>query len=431
MRMLWRLSAINVDGVGAEAQPSRSLRMYRGFCIVWNLGYWIAMCIQLYAVGKWHLASFMLLVALTVALPCQVICWSMHDNHGFHLLIMLTILKTHSSRLYKHINKLFLLVFAAMGGAMLYIPPMYAIQDRPTMGLSEYHDMTDIALYICFGFTDLISWVPAGFSVVISTCLIMLGHYSECEAHRWGSLHNYREYIGSGDALYDLQVIYLRIVQTSSCWTKVVFWGLTSSSIAFFAMFLSYLSEEGIMWSVYPPLAIMLPSLWSTGLAGGAVTSRFTRIYISICTRSPLLLEKAEGEDDDSATVETRNKRLTHDIVSLDIQTKLSQSGRGSSNNLLKTGGLFVKPGIDKIGEGSEDAGDDIEEANPNISWIKTEEFARYRQAHLDIMELCKHFEDIFGIRLFGLKISAAQIVQIATFYGTGATLILQNNGKM
>ena len=193
------------------------------------------------------------------------------------------------------------------------------------------------------------------------------------------------------------------------------------------------MADEGFMLSVFPPLGIMLPALWSTAFAAGAVTSRFVRIYIAINTRSPLLLlrsgdETGGGEEDGKQDRQHRDtdKFLKNAGVSLSITTEI------------------VKDKKDDILDDLEDLDDDLEAAvssskNPkekfdvdlSSNWTSTPEFTAYKSSHLLLMELCKHFEDIFGVRIFGLKITAAQLLQIATFYGTGATLILQNSGKV
>jgi len=62
---------------------------------------------------------------------------------------------------------------------------------------------------------------------------------------------------------------------------------------------------------------------------------------------------------------------------------------------------------------------------------LNSVELKKYQDEHDKLLELCKHLEDIFGVRVFGMKVTAAQILQLATFYGTGATLIIQNSGKL
>lgn len=361
---------------------------------------------------------------------------------------MISILKTHKQKVFKFVNYGYGLVFAAAGGAMLYIPTAFGFLDLETMRIDDYlfgeTSFQSRLFWWVTGYASLACWVPAGFSLVLSCCSIMAGHYVECEKHRDRCLNDFRVYIGKGDALYDLQVIFLRITQTSSSWSKCVLWSLAASSICFFYMLVTYLSGEGFLYSVYPPLGIMLPALWSTAFAAGAVTSRFVRIYIAINTRSPLLLQR-NGEEEEAAGVTSErgrretnaNKLLMTGGVSLSITTGIGGNISGVNSDLIKEDGEKGGGGKGKEEEEEEkgekengvhfSASTNIEEGN----WVLSPEFGEYKDAHLLLMELCKHFEDIFGIRIFGLKITAAQLLQIATFYGTGATLILQNSGKV
>ncbi|GMH65623.1 hypothetical protein TrST_g8439 [Triparma strigata] len=437
MRFLWTCAGISISNLGESPKISLKLKVARVLMVVCSLGYWIMVAACFFSAGHFHSACFMLCIGFLVSLPSQMLCWYYHDHHSLHLLLMISVLKTHAGKIFKRINYGYGAVIAAAGGALVYIPTVYSFYDLDLMKVEKMLFGVDNLQVRIFwwiaGYISLFSWVPSGFSLVLSCCSIMAGHYVECETHRSRCLTSYRTYITSNSALYDLQVIFLRIVQTSSSWSKCVLWALTSSSMCFFYMLVTYLADEGFMLSVFPPLGIMLPALWSTAFAAGAVTSRFVRIYIAINTRSPLLLlrsgdETGGGEEDGKQDRRHRDtdKFLKNAGVSLSITTGI------------------VKDKKDDISDDSEDLDDDLEAAvsssknpkvkfdvDPSSNWTSTPEFTAYKSSHLLLMELCKHFEDIFGVRIFGLKITAAQLLQIATFYGTGATLILQNSGKV
>ena len=326
-------------------------------------------------------------VAILVAMPAQLLCWWFHDRHNVHLFLMASVLRQHRPRTWEFIKgKIGLGSLAIVGGSTLYILLSYIFIDmKGSSDLGLYASYSDCAISLTVGTWF---WGAPAISVILSFATVLAGHYAEC-LHLKAEVHNnYLKYVPGGDALYDLHVVFLRIVETSETWSKVVLWSLTASSACFFIMLFA-LVNDGIVYSLYPPNGILLTILWVPAMASGSVTARFVQIYISINTRSPLLLPEADLRNYNQRVLRRREKSVV---------------------------------------EGSDKVSTKVAAAAAPAKMLSGEELEKYSLEHLKLLELCKHLEDIFGIRVLGMKVTAAQILQLATFYGTGATLIIQNS---
>jgi hypothetical protein len=144
-----------------------------------------------------------------------------------------------------------------------------------------------------------------------------------------------------------------------------------------------------MLWSLYPAMVVMLPSLWSVGFASGAVSARFVKIYSAASIRSPILLKGVA-----------------------DTGTSTSRAG------FLKDGdGGKEAGGVRLAGEGF----DEKWEGNCD---------AEYEAAHEKLMGSCKHLEETFGVRVLGLKITSAMMMEMMGMYATVLTLIVGNMEK-
>mmetsp|Transcript_8130 Transcript_8130/g.16412 ORF Transcript_8130/g.16412 Transcript_8130/m.16412 type:complete len:455 (+) Transcript_8130:159-1523(+) len=394
---LWKLSGLHVyhnhetfhqtvvgGGRSSHIGIPWQLKLYRLYCVIIATSYFANFALHFGRAGKTHTMVFLFLVYILVALPGQILCWVLHDKYNIHLFLMLSSFRRHKPKYWKHAGKVIVLIFATILTSQVYILVTFRLVDMPALKIIETMPRTTIWFSLSFW-----SWVPACFSLVLTLCLIMSGHYVEANSLKREIHDNYLKVIPKGDALYDLHVIFLRIVETSETWSKAIVWCLLSSSICFFFMLITYITD-GMIYSVIPAMAIMLPALWIPALACGSVTARFIQIYISVNTRSPLLLPECDARNQKDRMLRRRNK---------------GENEQGSD-----------------VKEGGED----------EESWEKQldgEALEKYTDEHDKLLELCKHLEDIFGVRVFGLKITASQILQLATFYGTGATLIIQNSG--
>jgi hypothetical protein len=54
-----------------------------------------------------------------------------------------------------------------------------------------------------------------------------------------------------------------------------------------------------------------------------------------------------------------------------------------------------------------------------------------YDSEHHKLMDLCKHMEDIFALRIFGLAITSARISEIFAFYATVMSVIVQKASEI
>jgi hypothetical protein len=412
--LLWKLSGINSHGMSAaEGTPvPRCVLVLRAVLLSYNLCSWVYLSYTWTTVGASYFAAFYVAVCLLIALPCQAMAWRLHDvfDHRMHLLLMLCVVKTHMARAWRYVNHLALLVMGVVAASTGYIAVVFVFYDAPAHGLdygegavvqarNAAHWPTANASLVLWSFAmalNVLSWAPCGFSLVLSTLAIMAGHFSECE-HLNGMLHtDYKSYISSGDALYDLHVVFLRVVTTSSAWSLVVLWALAGSSVVFFLMIISFL-RDGMLWAVFPMLGIMLPALWVTGLAAGSISARFTRIYISVNARAPLLLNEIEA-----------------DVVS-------NMEGVGQVER--KKSEIAQKSDLEEGRGGAKSESGQCSDGNS----FSPADMVTYKREHTKLLELCKHFEDIFGVRILGMKVTNSHILQILTFYSTGTTIILQN----
>ena len=303
---------------------------------------------------------------------------------------MASIFRRHKPNIWRHAGKVVTLIIATISSSIVYIVLCFQLVDMPRLGLVESLPRTIIWLTMSF-----LTWVPSAFSLVLSLCVIMAGHYVECRYLKTSVHDDYLKCIPSGEALYDLHAVFLRVVETSETWSKAVAWCLGSSSMCFFFMLITYVTD-GLAFSVIPPMSIMLPCLWIPAFACGSVTARFVHIYISVNTRSPLLLPETDEKNYNKSYLRRRSVSVREEVV--------PQEGEGDEE------------------EGGEAA------ATPQWNRLTGAALMKYEDEHDKLLELCKHLEDIFGIRVMGLKVTASQILQIATFYGTGATLIIQNS---
>jgi hypothetical protein len=178
---------------------------------------------------------------------------------------------------------------------------------------------------------------------------------------------------------------------------------VVGSSVCFFTMVLAFFQSH-MSWSTYPGMSIMLPALWLPGFASGVVTGRFIWIYSAATARSPVLLRAMAGE-------ETAN--LGNDDAG---GVKRFVSVKGSLESSLFNAKPVVDPASSKgeaEGEWKNDdrcvvltqPGDAAALAPPPPPLTLLVRARRYATAYKELMELCKHQEDIFGIRAFGLKV--------------------------
>jgi hypothetical protein len=113
-------------------------------------------------------------------------------------------------------------------------------------------------------------------------------------------------------------------------------------------------------------------------MVGGVVSSRLLPIYLAICNKSPLLL--AVDFDSCDAFVLTKSNSRRSVVNKGDDDA----AGKGEGTRLHK-----------------------------------------YSTAHHRLVELCKDHEDIFGLRVFGHKISLQIMIQMFAVYYTVVTLVL------
>ena len=88
----------------------------------------------------------------------------------------MSIMKRHSPWIFKHITLLLFLINGTIVGSWLYIVVTFQLLDCPERGIVELILETAVFSYLSF-----MCWVPACFSLVISVCVIMVGHYKECQ----------------------------------------------------------------------------------------------------------------------------------------------------------------------------------------------------------------------------------------------------------
>ncbi|GMI13481.1 hypothetical protein TrLO_g4207 [Triparma laevis f. longispina] len=156
----------------------------------------------------------------------------------------------------------------------------------------------------------------------------------------------------------------LRVAQTSDMWSRLVLLACLSSSLCYFLLVIAYMHDRVIVWSLYPAILIMLPALWGVGLASGAVSARIVKIYIAASIRSPILLKGVVAKNGAEKTA-------------------------GDLSGLVSRTGFLKDDGFDEKWEDNCDAA--------------------YEDAHPQLMESCKHLEEAFGVRVYGLKITSTQ----------------------
>ncbi|GMI42462.1 hypothetical protein TeGR_g9639, partial [Tetraparma gracilis] len=287
LRLMFRLSLCD------SPAPARM------FLYVLTVLHWIFLACENAWAGNTWLATFYATICIFVYTPLIMMLWFLWDNHRGVLIQMLASLRSHSPAVFARINlgaAFFILVSL---GAGVLISLLYIFIDRPRFRDDLYESPTSNLERIggCLsGLFCLFSLAQSGFTLVFSYLLITFAHFKECEHLTSKILDEPERYIGSGDALYDLNVVALRVQQTSHWWAKVVIPTVVGSSVCFFTMVLAFFQSH-MSWSTYPGMSIMLPALWLPGFASGVVTGRFIWIYSAATARSPVLLRAMAGEE--------------------------------------------------------------------------------------------------------------------------------------
>lgn len=339
---------------------------------------------ELVASDKMLVAAFLSVVCITVVWPLQLAFWYLYDHHNMHFFVMLESIKFHSPGAYGKINLLFKLVQLTIATSSIAVPILYFIFDRPNMTHTNFGDQADPAWYapiVIAAFASAMNlWTSCGFSVVLCSILISFVHIKECTALNKLILTDFYAYISSGNAVNDLNLLTLRVAQTSDMWSRLVLLACLSSSLCYFLLVIAYMHDRVIVWRLYPAMLIMLPALWGVGLANGAVSARIVKIYTAASIRSPILLK--------GVVAKNGAEKTAGDL-----------SGLVSRTGFLKDDGEKKEAGGENqnlVGEGFDEKWED------NCD-------AAYEDAHRQLMESCKHLEETFGVRVFGLRITSTQ----------------------
>jgi hypothetical protein len=146
------------------------------------------------------------------------------------------------------------------------------------------------------------------------------------------------------------------------------------------------LVNEGWVVSCFPPMLAALPCFWAPAIVGGMVTSRFVTIYIWICNKSPMILSVNFNPNEEIILTKVRSDR------SLDGDREEGSRAAEAAE---------LGEGINRLHE-------------------------RYSYEHGRIMQLCDYYQEIFGLRIFGQKITVTRMLQMATMYFSIVTIISQ-----
>jgi len=286
------------------------------------------------------------LVSFATLFPVFFLNYYVLDSHGSHLIAQLLVLKDKSPWVYSHINKVFTFAIITSLAFSLLCGCVYHFVDRPRW--THITSTSSNAVIATIAVLNLIPSQLAAFGTFLTSLTISVSHFAECQTirRRVTEWEGGGDYISSGVYSEDLNVAFLRIVETYKCWTRVIAFMLCQTLILVLRI------------GVYLAFILALPLLWAPAFAAGTVSPRLIHIYTAITVKSPMLVEQKE-------TQEAAHKASETPITVGDGDRGLGDGGRG-----------LAHVGIHN-------------DLHPN-----------YSAEHEKLMVLCKHPEDIFAIRV-------------------------------
>jgi hypothetical protein len=325
------------------------------------------------------LVTFLCVFASLGVASSFFVTWRAMDNAGLHFMSMVLNMKKHSPNMYKWVNAGFFFAILIAVGISTFVAGFWWLYERRIFTSEGEGMQAETAVGFFITWTGLFPSCIAAFTAFVGSAVISTSHFLECQCIK----NRVKSSFGTEDDGAEGRPLPGGYVGSGQCiedlskaFMRICKTSETWTFVIFWMLLMSTclifimsiaIVRERFSVAVYTPFIVALPALWVPAFAGGSVTARLIHIYIALANKQPMLVRVRRGQEKEAEAEGTINSTIHPD----------------------------------------------------------------YDSEHHKLMDLCKHMEDIFALRIFGLAITSARISEIFAFYATVMSVIVQKASEI